>query len=390
MGILQGFSFTIFFTLVAIPLGWVVDRTVRRNLMVVGIALWSLMTICCGLSSTYTELLLARIGVGVGEATLIPASVSMLPDYFPPHQRGRAFGVLSVAAIVGTSGSYFVGGMILRALSGLPLVHFPLLGDLAVWQATFVIVGLPGLVMAVLLMTVREPKRLGEPQTAETASTKSFVTYVKGHPKAFICVWGAYTMTTYVAYCLISWVPQMLERKFGLGPGVPGTMIGIPSSIMGLIACLLTGYLGDRMTLSGKRGGRFRVTTVWAFGMIPALLLTTFGTSPAMAVVGYVLGTFFNSITFGSAYAVTQEIVPPRMRGRAIAAWYIFNSLLANGLGPITPALATEKILGGPEMLPYGILLAAAPAVLLGFIFPWAGMGPFEKARADAAATTSK
>ena len=85
-----------------------------------------------------------------------------------------------------------------------------------------------------------------------------------------------------------------------------------------------------------------------------------------------------------------QEIVPPRMRGRAIAAWYIFNSLLANGLGPITPALATEKILGGPEMLPYGILLAAAPAVLLGFIFPWAGMGPFEKARADAAATTSK
>ncbi len=388
MGILQGFSFTIFFTLTAIPLGAIVDRTQRRNLMIIGITLWSAMTIWSGLATSYTELLLARIGVGVGEATLIPASVSMLPDYFPPHQRGRAFGVLSVAAIIGTSGSYFIGGQILHALSGAPVVHFPLLGDLAVWQATFVIVGLPGLVMALLLFTVREPVRLGITNATDQESPISFLRYVKRHPKAFIYVWGAYTMTTYVAYCLISWGPTLMARNFGVSAGQFGNMVGLPSALMGLAACLLTGWVGDRMTKGNKRGGRFRITIIWAFGMIPVILLLTLSHSFAFSAIGYVFGTFFNSLTFGSAYAVMQEIVPPRMRGRATSSWYFFNSLLANGLGPLIPALATEKILGDQSMLGFGIILASAPAILLGFVFPWLGMGPFERARADAAATT--
>jgi MFS family permease len=390
MGILQGFTFTIFFTLTAIPLGWIVDRTARRNLMIIGIALWSVMTILSGLSNSYGELLLARIGVGVGEATLIPASVSMLPDYFPPNQRGRAFGVLSVAAIVGTSGSYFLGGLILHALAGPGPVAFPLLGNLAVWQATFVIVGLPGLVMALLLFTVREPKRLGEPQAANQTSAESFLRYVKRRPMAFVCVWGAYTMTTYVAYCFISWAPTLMARNFGTTPGQFGNMVGLPSALIGLAACLLTGYLGDRMTMSRQRGGRFRITIIWAFGMIPVLLLLTLSHNFAFAAVGYVFGTFFNSLTFGSAYAVMQEIVPPRMRGRATSSWYFFNSLIANGLGPLIPALATEKILGAQSLLGLGIILASAPAILLGFVFPWLGMGPFEKARADAAAATQQ
>ena len=390
IGILQGFTFTIFFTVTAIPLGWLADKIVRRNLIIAGIALWSVMTILSGMAESYTQLLIARIGVAVGEATLIPASVSMLPDYFPPTQRGRAFGVLSLAAIVGSSGSYFVGGMLLRALKGYDVISFPLLGDLVIWQATFVFVGLPGLLLALLMLTVREPPRLGlarpdgETPAEAAAGKESFVHYVKRHPKAFLYVWGMYTMTTYVAYCLIPWGPTVMFRKFGVAMGDAGMTIGIASSVLGVIACLLTGHLGDRMTAKGLRGGRFRITTLWSFGILPSVLLFTLGTSFEMSLFGYAFGTFFNSLTFGSAYAVMQEIVPARMRGRATASWYLCNALLANGLGPLASALATQHIFGTPSALPLGILVATMPGILLGFVFPWIGMTPFERARREA------
>lgn len=389
MGILQGFTFTIFYTVTAIPLGWMADKTVRRNMVAGGIALWSVMTILSGMSESYAQLLVARVGVAVGEATLIPASVSMLPDYFPPTQRGRAFGVLALAAVVGSSGSYFVGGFILRALQGLSIIHFPLLGDLVVWQATFVIVGLPGLLLALLMFTIREPARLesAEPPAAESPlvpGEPSFLRYTARHWRAFVFVWGMYTMTTYVAYCLIPWGPTVLSRKFGVPLGDAGISLGLASMTMGLAGCLLTGAIGDFWTARGKRGGKFRITTLWSFGILPALLVFTLGPSFYISIGGYAFTTFFNSLTFGSAYAVIQEIVPARMRGRATASWYLCNALLANGLGPLTSALAADHLFTGVSALPLGILVAAMPAVALGFVFPWVGMKPFERARAEA------
>ena len=162
--LLQGLAFAIFYTLLGIPIARLADRTNRRNIVAAGIALWSLMTALCGLARSFGSLFMARVGVGVGEAALAPAAFSLITDLFPRKKVGRAIGTYQTGLFVGYGLSVILGGWLVGTLEQGPPLELPLLGELSAWRATLVIVGLPGLVIALLCLTFREPARHGGAQ----------------------------------------------------------------------------------------------------------------------------------------------------------------------------------------------------------------------------------
>jgi MFS family permease len=159
IGLLGGFAFAIFYTLLGLPMGWLADRKSRRGLIAIGLVFWSLMTALCSLARSFGTLFAARIGVGVGEATLTPAAFSLIADYFPREKLARALSVYSMGILIGSGLAFIVGGAVVQAMNGMPALQVPVLGTMAPWRLTFLIVGLPGLAIALLLLTVREPVR---------------------------------------------------------------------------------------------------------------------------------------------------------------------------------------------------------------------------------------
>jgi MFS family permease len=155
IGLLQGFAFAIFYALLGIPIGRLSDRISRRGIIATGIAVWSLMTAACGLARSFFGLFLARVGVGVGEATLSPAAYSMISDYFPREKLGRALGVYQSGAMLGAGIAFLVGGAAVQLLSAYDGQVLPVLGPVRMWQLAFFAVGLPGLLIALLMLTVR-------------------------------------------------------------------------------------------------------------------------------------------------------------------------------------------------------------------------------------------
>ena len=157
--ILTGGAFGIFYTIMGLPLGWLADRLSRKWIVAAGIACWSVMTAACGLAGSFSQLMLTRIGVGVGEATLSPSAYSMLADYFDRARLPRAMSVYTCGIFIGAGTAMMLGGAVVSAVGHTPGIHLAAIGITHAWQVVFLIVGLPGLVLALWLATLREPVR---------------------------------------------------------------------------------------------------------------------------------------------------------------------------------------------------------------------------------------
>jgi MFS family permease len=168
MGALLGISFAVAFTLMGLLAGWLADRYSRRGIVSIAIAFWSLATAACGFASSFLHLLIGRVAVASGEAALSPAAFSLISDYFPPKKLGRALGVYMSGAFVGAGISFLVGGAVLSMLGGIGPISLPIIGDVAVWQVVFLVVGLPGLIVAALATTIKEPVRRGVSRVQES------------------------------------------------------------------------------------------------------------------------------------------------------------------------------------------------------------------------------
>ncbi|MGH9937465.1 MAG: MFS transporter, partial [Blastocatellia bacterium] len=159
IGLLQGLAFALFYTLMGLPVGWLVDRYSRRTIIAAGVFFWSLMTALCAVAGNFWSLFAARLGVGVGEATLGPAAMSLTSDYFPKEKLGGALSVYAMGIFIGSGLALIVGGTVVSAVAGMPAVTLPIIGEIASWRLTFLIVGAPGLLVGLLVYTVREPLR---------------------------------------------------------------------------------------------------------------------------------------------------------------------------------------------------------------------------------------
>jgi MFS family permease len=370
VGLLGGLAFGLFYTLVGLPLGRIADTRNRRNLIAVGVVLWSVFTSACSLARSFWTLFLARMGVGVGEASLSPAAYSLIADYFPREQLGVAISVYYMGIYFGTSLSLLVTGLIVDAVAHTPTITVPLLGAMQSWRITFLIVGLPGVLFALLAYTFREPPRRNVLRTSEGHATGlSFgvaLAEMKRRWKPLIGISIGGVFQAVPTYALIFWTPTYFQRVHGWTAGQSGRGLAFMLLTFGCLGMYTGGRLSDFWQRQGFHDGALRVGVVCAIGagllLPPAFLLKQ--AEPAQFLMGP--GIFFLSLAMGTSPAALQPIFPNQVRGQVSALYLFFLNLGGLGLGPLMPGLLNDRLFHDGQRIGSSLAITiGASAVLM-------------------------
>jgi MFS family permease len=379
--LLQGPAFAIFFTVMGVPFGRLVDHGNRRNLIVIGLLVWSAMTVLAGLATNYWQFFATRAGIGIGEACLAPAAYSIIADYFPPLERARAISGYYIALALGAGVSMLVGSQILPLLpaDGLMISGF---GSLPPWKLLFIIVGLPGLLLAPLLFTVREPVRRqasGFESSESRGSFGEFLRHVARHRAAFASIILAASATAIIGYANLAWAPSFFERRFGIGVASSGSVIGLMLAFAGLTGTLLSGTLSDRWARQRVKAARFRVMAVAWIIILPASVAWPLMPTPFASQAVLLIELIGFNIGLAAGPVVIQDIVPNRMRGQAVTLYLLIAGLIGIGCGPTAVALLTDQLFHDEQALGPALSLVAAMAGLIGLVMSWSGLGSYAR-----------
>jgi MFS family permease len=362
MSYLIGVPFAIFFTVMGLPIARLADSGNRRNIIAVGIAVWSVMTTVSGLAGTYARLLLARVGVGVGEAALQAPATSLIADYFPRERLGTAMGVYSMAVFIGSGFAYLVGGWVIGLVSAQTTWTWPLIGAIRPWQSVFLVVGLPGLAIALLMLTVREPARR---ETARTAMPVSaLIAYVRANLRTFSCVSLGFAASATVNFGIAAWLATFLIEKHGWPASRAGIVMGLLTMTIGTIGVVSGGRIADTFARRGHSDGTLRVGIIGALGMLVSATAYPFAPSAPIAVAWLVVVNFFAAFPWGAASAAAAEMVPPAMRAQGVAMYFFVVSLISVALGPIAVAAVTDYVFRDDAALPYALAIVNVVGML--------------------------
>jgi MFS family permease len=368
MSLLIGLAFSVFYTVLGLPIGWLADRGNRRAIMGWGTAIWSVMTSACGLAGSYGRLLLTRVGVGVGEASLNPAATSFLADYFPPERLGTAMSVFSLGTFVGSGLAYIIGGAVVSVVESRGPVAVPLVGMVRPWQTAFFVVGIPGLVIALLFLTVREPPR--KPGSSGAGMGELFA-YVRKHLRSFTCTSLGFSLSAMVNFGIASWLATFMIRHYGWTAARAGTVQGVLTMTVGVAGVLAGGWMADRYARRGQTDGPLRVGVIGAVGMLVSATAYPFMPTAALTVAWLVPVNFFAAFPWGAANAAAAEVVPARMRAQGAAVYFFVLSLVSSTLGPTLVAVITDYVFHADAAVGYSLAIAnltgmsAAIAVLV-------------------------
>jgi len=386
VSLFQGAAFAVLYAIAGPLFGRLVDRSNRRNLIIAGILFWSAMTIWSGYTTTYAQLVVARMGVGVGEAILAPAAYSMIADYVEPGIRGRAIAIYMTSHAMGTGLSLMIGGAVVGSLSGQPSVGLPLLGDFAPWQAAFVLVGAPGIITALLMFWVREPARQDDGVSLSTAAdakraSAEFWAHIFREKRAFVTVLVSQVSIAFVGNALVPWIPSVFQRMHGLSTQTIGLVVGIQLIVASAIGFFLCGYLGDRWHARGRPDARFAPLFIGEALFIPSVILWPLMDNVYLAFFFLALQMIAHVTAIGTLPLVTQDIVPNRMRGQAVTMILLVTTLLGWAVGPTAVALFTDYVFHDDQALPYSIICATVPVALLAVGVAWWGRADYIAAR---------
>ena len=381
LSLLIGFSFAVFYSLFGLPLGRLADRTSRRALVAGGMVLWSLMTALCGLAGSYPLLFLCRIGVGIGEAALSPSAYSMIADLFPPARRAQALSVYAAGIYLGGGAASVIGGVFQQVSAA--TVNVPLLGALRPWEAIFVAVGVPGILAAALMATVREPVRRGPGATAGAVPLRAVLAFYRANARALIAHHAGFGLMALGGYAIIAWGPTVFIRHFGWTSAETGVSFGIMGVVTGIAGALTGGRVAAWLDARGHAGAsELRV------GMCAAIacagLYTAFAlTSNARLSFGLLsAGQFFSAFPWGIAAAAIARVAPNAMRAQVSALYLLAINLVGLGAGPTIVALLTDRVFGRDDAVHLSLLVVCLAAYLAGALVLRSGIGPM---RASAA-----
>lgn len=336
--------FAIFSTLLSVPIARVADSGHRRTVLTAGVALWSVMTALCGLAGTYGRLLAARIGVGVGEATLQPSATSLIADLFRRERVATAMSVYSTAIFLGSGLAYFIGGWIVGLVSARERWVLPLVGAIHPWQTVFMVVGLPGLLIAVLMLTIREPERVSATRGAEPMS--ELLRYVRVHARTFVCLSIGFGFSATVNIGIAFWLATFLIEKHGWTPARAGMVQGSLTMTIGMLGVVAGGWLADRLVRNGRTDGPLRVGIIGALGMLVSATAYPLAPSAWWAVAWLVVVNFFAAFPWGAASSAVAEAMPVSMRAQGTSLYFVIVNLMSVGLGPVAVAFVADYVLG--------------------------------------------
>jgi len=342
ISLLQGLAFALFYCVFGLPLGVLVDRWDRRKLIFIGITIWSLAQICCGLSRTFDQLAFCRFVVGAGEASLSPAAFSLLADLFCRNRLALALSIFALGSMVGGSSSWALAGWLVDALKN-EQFSLPLVGVLQPWQLVFVITGAPGFFVALLIFMVREPTRMGRDQALKRWQLGAVFSYIRANAQFWAGLSVGIGMLALVSYGQAAWMAVILMRRFGWAVSKAGFVLSVNFVIFGFAGFLFCGWIADRWYRSGQMDSHMRY---FAYAAPVAGILAIVGCmSPNPIVLLLCVGMAQALIAYmGVAAASIQIAVPNELRGQLTALYLFVMSLIGMGLGPSVVAGFTEYV----------------------------------------------
>jgi len=358
LGLLSGLSFAIFYVLLGIPIARLADKSNRKNIIAASLVVWSAMTAACGFVQNFYHLLLARIGVGVGEAGCSPPAHAMISDYFSPKKRATALSIYSTGIYIGILFGFSLGGW-LDSVYG--------------WRIAFLAIGLPGVVFALIFfLSVKEPKR-EKSQDVENKKPQSIVAvfiYLFSK-KSFIFLSAAVGLHTFSTYALGNWLPSFLARVHGMDTSEIGLYAGLIIGIAGAIGTLVGGYLADRLGRKDK-SWYMKVSAYSALIAIPFLLVYYFHSSTTVILIALFVGYLLISTFLGPSIAITHSLVPPHMRAFSSSILFLVLNFIGLGLGPLVVGMISDYLQPslGEQSLRWALastLVVSVVAILLFF-----------------------
>lgn len=363
ISLLQGFAFALLYSVAALPVGRMVDSSPKRPVLIVtGIVLWSIMTAGCGLAKNFFTLFLARVGVGVGEATLSPSAYSLISDYFPKDRRALAISFYAIGYPIGGGLALILGGVLLNFYTEADISGWGYLASFEPWQLVFISVGLPGVFIAALVATIRDPGRSesGGLKDAGSIPIRQALAYLKKRWQLYSILIGVTALSGLLAIGTSLWYPTFLMRTYGMNAMDVGFYYGTLMLVCGTIGTLaggwLSGFLQRRGTVDSNLRIMFVATCVKALPLVIGPLMPT----ATLALTLMAVGTLVGQASQGVILTAIQDVTPNRLRGQVTALTLLAVNLVGLGLGSSIVAAFTDFVFGDERALRYSIALTGA------------------------------
>jgi MFS family permease len=376
--LLSGLAFTLFYTVMGIPLGWLADRGSRRKLILVSVLFWSAMTAACGMAKSFGMLFLARIGVGVGEAGLSPAAFSMIADSFPPEKRSRALSLYAMGAVAGVGLALIIGGAVIGWASTAPPVVLPILGELRTWQLAFLLVSLPGPVLAIAVWALREPQRQ-ELAKADARVSDGFGRFMRERGRIFLLLAMGYSIIGVPIAAYLTWTPAFMVRAYGWNISTVGAVYGVVLLIFNTSGIFLGGWASDRWIAAGRKDAALAISIGGALIGLPFAVMAPFMPN-GWAAMGCIAAL---SLGFGLAQGLPavsiQAIAPNQLRARAMALYFLIGNVVAFTIGPTGVAMISDYWLKDPAKIGVAIGMLTLMMLPIGLVALWAARSEFRQ-----------
>ncbi len=363
LGLLSGLAFALFYATLGIPIAMWADRGNRRNIIALAVTVWSAMTAACGLATNFTHLLMARIGVGIGEAGSSPPSHSMIADLYPKEQRSMAMAIYAIGVYAGAMLGLVVGGYVVH--------HYG-------WRMTFYVVGLPGLLIALLVrFTISEPVRGNSDGLAHNAALKSNIFQVARHlwtTKSARHITIGLTLVSFVGYGGLIFGPSFFMRSLGMNLQEVGLIFGIIAGFVGGFGALTGGFLADRLSRRDARWNAWVIAVAKILGM-PLFIIFYTSSNLALMIPIYIVSSILGAFYLGPSFAMIQSLTPLHMRALASAVMLFVLNFIALGFGPLTVGIVSDFLhpYFGEESLRWALFGTSFIGVWAAVHYYWAG-----------------
>ena len=364
IALLGGAAFSIFYAVMALPIGYAVDRYQRTKVLGIGVFLWSLMTVLAGLANSFGKLFGARIGVAVGEAVMAPTSVSLISDSFPENKQGTPMGIITSGVYIGIGITLLGGGFLIDYLTSIGGINIPLIGYLKPWQATFMIVGLPGLVLAVAAFYLKEPKRLEEQAYInKNVDRQNVFLHLKEHKKTLVPMFGGLIFMALIFYSFSFWAPTMMIRAYNISLSEAGFILGLITIISSIAGTIFAGSAVDYLRNKNYSDAPVRAALFAVLLALPPITILSFVNTEIGAWICIFLYLFFISSFAPLGLLAVSGVSASNVKGQLAAIHAFLMMAFGLSLGPQLTAFFTDFVFMDPNNLKWSI--SATGAIVL-------------------------
>jgi MFS family permease len=381
MSLIMGFAFTSFYVLLGLPVARLVDRKSRKLIMTAGITIWSVMTVLCGLATNFWHLFLARMGLGVGETTSGPSAYSLISDYFPPHRLPRAISFMQVGFVLGTGLSFILGAVIIDFVGAHPDMSLPIVGHLRGWQMVLMLVAIPGFIVAAVMATVHEPRRMGGAQAEPTPLAEIF-RFILRHKLVYIPLFIGMGLRSAQMFGTQMWGPAFYGRTYGWSPSQVGYVSGLSVFIGSPVGLALGGWLAEHYWKKGVHDGNVRVVVLSTLVSVPFGIAGPLMPSPWLAVLCLLVAYMTSMMAAAPENAAVQTVTPNRLRGQMTFLFLFIMNVVGMGFGPTLVGALSQYGFGEEHIRVSLATVGALMGIPAIYIF-WRGLRPYGQAIAS-------